>query len=67
MLPITFIIVNHDAKKQVQIILLRYDAYESVIEPSRYNGNTVVMSGTGDVKVSIADPHTVTATENTSK
>ena len=67
MLPITFIIVNHDAKKQVQIILLRYDAYESVIEPSRYNGNIHFMSGPGEVKVSNADPHTVTATENTSK
>ena len=39
MFPITFIIVNHDAKKQVQIILLRKDAYASVVEPNRYSGN----------------------------
>ncbi len=67
MFPIIFIIVNHDAKKQVQIILLRKDAYASVVDPKRYNGNINFMSGPGEVKVNSADPHMVTATENTSK
>jgi len=39
----------------------------SVVDPRRYNGNIKVMSGPGEVKVSNADPHTVTETENTSK
>ena len=67
MFPITFIIVNHEANTQVQIILLRKDAYASVVEPNRYNGNTNCISGPGEVKVNNADPQTVTATENTSK
>ena len=52
MFPITFIIVNHDARKQVQIILLRHDAYASVLEPKRYNGKIQRISGPGEVKVS---------------
>ena len=60
-------IVNHEANTQVQIILLRKDAYASVVEPNRYNGNTNCISGPGEVKVNNADPQTVTATENTSK
>ena len=67
MFPITFIIVNHDAKKQVQIILLRKDAYASVVEPNRYSGNINFISGPGEVKVNKADPQTVTATENASR
>ena len=67
MFPITFIIVNHEAKTQVHIILLRYDAMASVVEPMRYNGNTILMSGPGDVNVRIADPQMVTETENTSR
>ncbi len=67
MFPITFIIVNHDARKQVQIILLRKDAYASVVEPNRYKGKTHCMFGPGDVNVNRADPHTVTETENTSR
>lgn len=67
MFPITFIIVNHDAKKQVQIILLRNDAYASVVEPIRYNGKIHCMSGSGEVKVKSQDPAIVTATENTSR
>lgn len=67
MFPITFIIVNHDAKKQVQIILLRYAATASVVDPKRYNGKIHCMSGPGEVKVSSADPQIVTETENTSK
>jgi len=67
MFPITFIIVNHDARKQVQIILLRYAATASVVEPKRYNGKIHCMSGPGEVKVSSADPQMVTETENTSK
>ena len=67
MFPITFIIVNHEAKKQVQIILLRNDAYASVVDPKRYNGKIHCMSGPGEVKVNSADPQMVTVTENTSK
>ena len=46
-----FIIVNHDAKTQVQIILLRHDAYARVDEPKRYNGKIQRISGPGEVKV----------------
>ena len=67
MFPITFIIVNHDAKKQVQIILLRNDAYASVVEPIRYKGKIHCMSGSGEVKVNSQDPAIVTDTENTSR
>jgi len=67
MFPITFIIVNHEAKKQVQIILLRNDAYASVVEPNRYKGKIHCMSGSGEVKVNSQDPAIVTATENTSR
>ena len=47
-----FIIVNHDAKMQVQIILLRHAATANVLDPIKYNGNIKRMSGPGDVKVS---------------
>ena len=67
MFPITFIIVNHEAKTQVQIILLRNAAQASVLEPRRYNGKIQRMSGVGEVKVNSQDPTIVTATENTSR
>ena len=67
MFPIMFIIVNQDAKTQVQIILLRKDAQASVLDPKRYNGKIERISGPGEVKVNRYDPAIVTVTENTSK
>ena len=38
-----------------------------VLDPSQYNGNTILIIGDGDVKVNTADPQTVTMTENSSR
>ena len=62
-----FIIVNHDASTQVQIILLLKLAYANVTDPIRYNGNTQAMLGCGDVKVSRHEPTMVNATDMISK
>ena len=67
MFPIMFIIVNQDAKTQVQIILRLQHAIASVVDPTRYKGNTNCISGYGDVNVKIHEPATVTITENISK
>jgi len=66
MLPITFIIVNHDANTVVHMILLLYDPTASVIDPTRYIGNTYCILGSGEVKVKIQDPTIVNTTETSS-
>ena len=38
-----------------------------VLDPSQYSGNTILIIGSGDVKVNTADPQTVTITENSSR
>ncbi len=62
-----FIIVNHDPRTQVQIILRLQHAIASVVDPIKYNGNTNFISGLGDVNVKIHDPATVTITEKISR
>jgi hypothetical protein len=38
-----------------------------VLDPTQYNGNTIVIIGCGEVKVNIQLPQTVNATDTTSK
>jgi len=59
--------VNHEAKTQVQIILLRKLAMASVVDPTRYGGNINCISGSGDVKVNRQLPTMVNVTDTISK
>tara|TARA_E500000318_G_C3526286_1_gene198562 strand:+ start:342 stop:605 length:264 start_codon:yes stop_codon:yes gene_type:complete len=65
-LPITFIIVNQDAKIVVHIIRLLYDPTASVVDPIKYKGNTHSIIGLGDVNVKIQDPAIVNITDTSS-
>jgi hypothetical protein len=38
-----------------------------VLDPNQYNGKTIFIIGSGDVKVNTAEPNTVTITENSSR
>jgi hypothetical protein len=62
-----FIIVNHEARTQVQIILLLQLATINVQDPTRYSGNTQSITGCGDVNVKMQDPAIVNRTDITSK
>ena len=64
--PIVFIIVNQPVRQAIHINLRLMPAKHMVLEPSQYNGNTILIIGSGDVKVNTADPITVTVTENSS-
>ena len=64
--PIVFIIVNQPVRVAIQTSLRLYPARHIVLEPNQYNGNTILIIGSGDVKVNTADPMTVTTTENSS-
>jgi hypothetical protein len=48
------------------MILLLYDPTASVIDPTRYIGNTYCILGSGEVKVKIQDPTIVNTTETSS-
>jgi hypothetical protein len=65
--PIVFIIVNHPVSVAIHTSLRLNPARHIVLDPSQYNGNTIAIIGSGDVKVNTADPATVTVTENNSK
>ena len=62
-----FIVVNHAVSVLNHICLLLMPAKSIVLDPIQYNGNTIVIIGYGDVKVNIQLPHTVNATDTTSK
>ena len=62
-----FIVVNHAVKVLNQICLRLIPAYSIVLDPTQYNGNTIVIIGCGEVKVNIQLPQTVNATDTTSK
>jgi len=65
--PIVFITVNHPVSVAIQTSLRLMPAIHMVLDPSQYNGNTILIIGSGDVKVNTAEPHTVTITENSSR
>ena len=65
--PIVFIIVNQPVRHDIQTNLRLNPAQHMVLDPSQYNGNTILIIGSGDVKVNTADPATVTTTENSSR
>ena len=65
--PIVFIIVNQPVRQAIQINLRLIPAQHMVLDPSQYNGNTILIIGDGDVNVNTADPQTVTMTENSSR
>ena len=65
--PIVFIIVNHPVRQAIQTNLRLYPAQHMVLDPSQYKGNTILIIGSGDVKVNTAEPQTVTITENSSR
>ncbi len=65
--PIVFIIVNQPVRHAIQISLRLMPAKHMVLEPNQYNGNTILIIGSGDVNVNTADPMTVTITENSSR
>ena len=64
--PIVFMIVNQPVRQAIQTSLRLYPARHIVLDPSQYNGNTILIIGSGDVKVNTADPITVTITEKSS-
>ena len=65
--PIVFIVVNQAVSVDNHICLRLIPAYNIVLDPIQYNGNTIVIIGCGDVKVKIQLPQTVNATDTTSK
>ena len=65
--PIVFIIVNQPVRHEIQTNLLLNPAQHMVLDPSQYNGNTILIIGCGEVNVNTADPHIVTITENISR
>ena len=65
--PIVFIIVNQPVRHEIQTSLRLNPAQHMVLDPSQYSGNTILIIGSGDVKVNTADPQTVTITENSSR
>ena len=65
--PIVFMIVNQPVKQAIQTNLRLNPAQHMVLDPSQYSGNTILIIGSGDVKVNTADPATVTTTENSSR
>ena len=66
-MPIKFIVVNHDANMNVQIIFLLQQAIASVREPKIYTGNTCAILGFGDPNVNNKEPVIVNSTEINSK
>ena len=65
--PIVFIIVNQPVRHDIQTNLRLNPAQHMVLDPSQYNGNTILIKGCGEEKVNTADPHMVTITENISR
>mgnify|MGYP004051420531 CR=1 FL=1 len=61
-----FIVVNHAVNVLNHICLRLIPAYNIVLDPIQYNGNTTLIIGFGDVKVKIQLPHIVNATDTNS-
>ena len=60
-------VVNHAVNVLNHICLRLIPAYNIVLDPIQYNGNTTVIIGCGDVKVKMQLPTMVNATDTTSK
>ena len=60
-------VVNHAVNVLNHICLRLIPAYNIVLDPIQYNGNTIVIIGCGEVNVNIQLPQTVNATDTTSK
>ena len=61
-----FIVVNHAVNVDNHICLRLIPAYNIVLDPIQYKGNTILIIGFGDVNVKIHDPVIVRATETSS-
>ena len=65
--PIVFIVVNHAVNVLNHICLRLIPAYNIVLDPIQYIGNTTVIIGFGEVNVNTQLPIMVNATDTTSK
>ena len=65
--PIVFIVVNHAVNVLNHICLRLIPAYNIVLDPIQYIGNTTVIIGLGEVNVNTQLPTMVNATDTTSK
>ena len=65
--PIVFIVVNHAVSVLNHICLRLIPAYNIVLDPTQYIGNTIVIIGFGEVNVNTQLPTMVNATDTTSK
>ena len=64
--PIVFIVVNHAVNVLNHICLRLIPAYNIVLDPIQYIGNTTVIIGLGEVNVKIQDPAIVKITDTSS-
>ena len=60
------IVVNHAVNVDNQICLRLIPAYNIVLDPIQYNGNTTLIIGFGDVKVKMQLPQIVKITDTSS-
>ena len=65
--PIVFIVVNHAVNVLNHICLRLIPAYNIVLDPTQYIGNTTDIIGFGEVNVNTQLPTMVNATDTTSK
>ena len=65
--PIVFIVVNQAVNVLNHVCLRLIPAYNIVLDPIQYIGNTNVIIGCGDVNVNTQLPTMVNATDTTSK
>ena len=65
--PIVFIVVNHAVSVLNHICLRLIPAYNIVLDPTQYIGNTTDIIGFGEVNVNTQLPTMVNATDTTSK
>ena len=59
--------MNQLVSVHIQINLLLIPATSIVLDPIRYNGNTICISGPGEVNVNTQDPKIVNITDINSK
>ena len=64
--PIVFIVVNHAVSVLNHICLRLIPAYNIVLDPIQYKGNTTLIIGFGDVKVKMQLPQMVKITDTSS-
>ena len=58
-----FIVVNHAVNVDNHICLRLIHAYNIVLDPIQYKGNTILIIGFGDVKVKMQLPQIVKITD----